>query len=254
MDEQVIKTEVRSHYAEIARQAKSSCCTSGQSDCCSSTSSDCCSSSNSGDTVVEDATVAAADLGLGSGLPTQYAGIAAGNTVLDLGSGAGVEVFRAAKSVGPEGRVIGVDMTPEMIARARENALKGGYLNVEFRQGDIEALPVEDGSVDVVLSNCVINLVPDKTQVFAEIHRVLKPGGHFSISDIVTYGPVPDVIRRDMALWAGCIAGAMDRDVYLKLIEDCGFKDTQVHQFLVYDFPKGKDFGIASITVEAVKG
>ena len=246
MDNQEIKTEVRSHYAEIARQGKNGCCSSSQSDCCSGP--------HSSEAVVEDATVASADLGLGCGLPTQYARIQAGNTVLDLGSGAGVDVFRAAKSVGPEGRVIGVDMTPEMIDRARENAIKGGYLNVEFRQGEIETLPVEDGSVDVVLSNCVINLVPDKANVFREIHRVLKPGGHFSISDIVTYGPVPDAIRRDMALWAACIAGAMDRDAYLKVIENCGYRDIQIHQFLVYDFPKGKDFGIASITVEAVKG
>jgi arsenite methyltransferase len=254
MDDQVIKTEVRSHYAEIARQAKSSCCSPSQSSCCSTSQADCCSGSQPGEAIVEDSTIAAADLGLGCGLPTQYAGIKAGDTVLDLGSGAGVDVFRAAKTVGPQGHVIGVDMTPEMIARARENAVKGGYLNVEFRQGDIEALPVEDGSVDVILSNCVINLVPDKAKVFGEMHRVLKSGGHFSISDIVTYGQVPDVIRRDMALWAGCIAGAVDRDAYLKLIEDCGFTDIQVHQFLVYDFPKGKDFGIASITVEAAKG
>jgi ubiquinone/menaquinone biosynthesis C-methylase UbiE len=246
MDDQEIKTEVRSHYAEIARQGKSGCSSSSQSDCCSG--------SHSGEAGVEDATVASADLGLGCGLPTQYARIQAGNTVLDLGSGAGVDVFRAAKSVGPEGRVIGVDMTPEMIERARENAIQGGYLNVEFRQGEIEALPVEDGSVDVVLSNCVINLVPDKAKVFREMHRVLKPGGHFSISDIVTYGPVPDLIRQDMALWSGCIAGAMDRDAYLKIIENCGYRDIQIHQFLVSDFPKGKDFGIASITVEAVKG
>ena len=253
MDDQVIKTEVRSHYAAIARQAKSSCCSTSPKDCCSSSPSDCCSCSPATDAGVEDATVAAADLGLGCGLPTQYAGIGPGNTVLDLGSGAGVDVFRAAKSVGPTGRVIGVDMTAEMIARARDNAARGGYLNVEFRLGEIEALPVADGSVDVVLSNCVINLVPDKTKAFGEIQRVLKTGGHFSISDIVTYGLVPDAIRRDLALWAGCIAGAVDRDAYLKLIEGCGFSDIQIHQFQVYDYPKGEDYGIASITVEAVK-
>jgi len=244
MDDQKIKTEVRSHYARIASQSGS---------CCSSSSS-CCSDSQSSQSVLEDPTIAEADLGLGCGLPTEFAGIQPGDTVLDLGSGAGVDVFRAAKQAGLQGCVIGVDMTPEMIDRARANAIKGGYTNVEFRQGDIENLPVEDNSVDVVLSNCVINLAPDKGRVYQEIYRVLKPGGHFSISDIVTFGKVPDQIRQDLALWAGCIAGAMDRDAYLKVIEENGFSDINIDQFLVYDYPKGKDFGIASITVEAVKG
>ena len=244
MDDQKIKTEVRSHYARIASQSGS---------CCSSSSS-CCSDSQSSQAVLEDPTIAEADLGLGCGLPTEFAGIQLGDTVLDLGSGAGVDVFRAAKQAGLQGCVIGVDMTPEMIDRARANAIKGGYTNVEFRQGDIENLPVEDNSVDVVLSNCVINLAPDKGRVYQEIYRVLKPGGHFSISDIVTFGKVPDQIRQDLALWAGCIAGAMDRDAYLKVIEENGFSDINIDQFLVYDYPKGKDFGIASITVEAVKG
>jgi ubiquinone/menaquinone biosynthesis C-methylase UbiE len=149
--------------------------------------------------------------------------------------------------------VVGVDMTPEMIARAKENAVKGGYQNVEFRLGEIEALPVDDESVDVVLSNCVINLVPDKRRAFAEIFRVLKPGGRFSISDIVTYGDVPEGIRQDMALWAGCVAGALDRQAYLEIISEIGFSDVQVHRFLEYDYLKGADYGIASITVEARK-
>ncbi len=255
MNEVEIKSEVRSRYAGIATQTGSGCCSSGSDagSCCSSggSSGGCCGSPAS---LQEDPTVATADLGLSCGLPTQYAGIRPGDTVLDLGSGAGVDVFRAAKAVGAEGRVIGVDMTPELIARARENAEKGGYQNVEFRQGEIEALPVADSTVDVVLSNCVINLVPDKSKVFQEIHRVLRPGGHFSISDIVTFGPVPEVIRKDMALWAGCIAGAMDREAYLKVIEAHGFTDISIDQFVEYDFPKGKDFGIASITVQAVKG
>jgi ubiquinone/menaquinone biosynthesis C-methylase UbiE len=194
------------------------------------------------------------NLGLGCGLPTLYAGIQPGNTVLDLGSGAGVDVFLAAKAVGPQGRAIGVDMTPEMIARSWENAVKGGYRNVDFRLGEIEALPVQDSSVDVVLSNCVINLAPDKRKVFSEIFRVLKPGGRFSISDIVTYGPVPEAIRQDMALWAGCSAGALDREDYLRLITETGFSDVQVNQLVEYDAMKGEDYGFASLTVEGRKG
>jgi ubiquinone/menaquinone biosynthesis C-methylase UbiE len=197
--------------------------------------------------------VAGANLGLGCGLPTQYAGIKPGDTVLDLGSGAGVDVFIAAKAVGQAGHVIGVDMTPEMIQRAWTNAIKGGYRNVEFRLGDIEALPVNDNSIDVVVSNCVINLAPDKLRVFAELYRVLKSGGRFSISDIVTHGDVPEKIRQDVEMWAGCVAGAMDQAVYLQVIRDAGFPDVRVNQIQEYDYPPGEDYGFASITVEGQK-
>ncbi len=239
-----IKNEVRTHYAGIARQSKAGCC--GQS-------TSCCGSAAPADIQAEDATIAAADLGLGCGLPAASANIRPSDTVLDLGSGAGVDVFRAARLVGPGGHVIGIDMTPEMIERAYANARAGGFQNVEFRLGDIEALPIEDSSVDVVLSNCVINLAPDKSRVFNEIHRVLKPGGHFSISDVVTFGQVPAEVRQDVELWAGCIAGAMDKEKYLETIVNCGFSKVTVLSFQPSDYPQGADYGTASITIEARK-
>jgi arsenite methyltransferase len=247
MDERNIKAEVQKHYARIAQGG--GCC--GGDPCCSAESAEELSMVSYGELAGD--VVAGANLGLGCGLPTQYAGIKPGDTVLDLGSGAGIDVFIAAKSVGPEGHVIGVDMTPEMIQRAWTNAIKGGYRNVEFRLGDIEALPVNDNSIDVVVSNCVINLAPDKRQVFAEIYRVLKSGGRFSISDIVTHGDVPAKIRQDVELWAGCVAGAMDQDVYLQVIRDAGFQDVRVSQIQEYDYPQGVDYGFASITVEGQK-
>jgi SAM-dependent methyltransferase len=247
MDEKTIKLEVQKHYAAIA-QAGSSCCGG----------SSCCDSSAAQPALVSYAELAAdivpgADLGLGCGLPTQSAGLRPGDTVLDLGSGAGVDVFIAAKAVGAQGRVIGVDMTPQMLARARANALKGGYHNVEFRRGDIEALPVDDASVDVVISNCVINLAPDKRRVFGEMYRVLKPGGRFSISDIVTHGDVPEAVRRDVELWAGCVAGALDQELYLQLLREAGFQDVRVGQRQDYESPPGVDYGFSSITVEGRK-
>ena len=247
MDERNIKAEVQKHYARIAQG--SGCC--GGEPCCSAECAAEPSMVSYGE-LAEDV-VAGANLGLGCGLPTQYAGIKAGDTVLDLGSGAGIDVFIAAKAVGPEGHVIGVDMTPEMLQRAWTNAIKGGYRNVEFRLGDIEALPVNDNSVDVVVSNCVINLAPDKLRVFAEICRVLKSGGRFSISDIVTHGHVPEKIRQDVEMWAGCVAGALDREIYLQVIRDAGFPDVRVNQIQEYDYPQGADYGFASITVEGQK-
>jgi arsenite methyltransferase len=247
MQEQEIKREVKQRYASIAR-GEDSCC--GPS-CCGDEAVSTTSLIDYGDLALE--TVAEADLGLGCGLPTQDAGIRPGDTVLDLGSGAGVDVFLAANVVGPTGKVIGVDMTPEMIAKAWNNAAKGGYRNVDFRLGEIEDLPVSDGSVDMVISNCVINLVPDKARVFAEIYRVLKPARRFSISDMVTYGQVPLEIRKDMALWAGCIAGAMDKEEYLEVIRQAGFSQVHVKNFIEYDYLKGPEYGIASITIEAQK-
>ena len=245
-----IKIEVQKHYAAIATQVDGCGCGSGSS-CCSSDTVAASDLIDYGDLNAE--VVEGANLGLGCGIPTLHAGIRPGDTVLDLGSGAGVDVFLAAKAVGPEGRVIGVDMTPEMIARAWNNALNGGYRNVEFRLGDIEALPVEPTSVDVILSNCVINLVPDKRRVFAEMYRVLKPGGHFSISDMVTYGHVPDEIRNDVDRWTGCIAGAMDRDTYVQIIREAGFADVRVDKSIEYDALKGEGYGVTSITVEGRK-
>ncbi|HXV31832.1 MAG TPA: arsenite methyltransferase, partial [Sinorhizobium sp.] len=175
-----------------------------------------------------DGYVADADLALGCGLPTQHAGIAAGDVVLDLGSGAGIDAFVARRLVGEGGQVIGVDMTETMIARARANAAKLGYANVAFRLGEIEALPVADGSVDVVISNCVLNLVPDKAKAFAETFRVLKPGGHFCVSDIVATGPLPEGILNAAALYVGCVAGAIPEADYLAVIRQAGFTDVRI--------------------------
>jgi SAM-dependent methyltransferase len=194
-----------------------------------------------------------ANLGLGCGDPTADADLEPGQTVLDLGSGAGVDCFLAARRVGPSGHVIGVDMTDAMLAKARENATRGGFTNVEFRKGEIEKLPVESGTIDRIISNCVINLAPDKRPVFAEAYRVLKPGGSISISDIVSFGPVPDSVRRDAELWAGCIAGTMDRGDYLALIREAGFRQVSVVKEVVYDYLRGQDFGFASVLVRAVK-
>jgi SAM-dependent methyltransferase len=172
--------------------------------------------------------VADADLGLGCGVPTRHAGIEKGDVVLDLGSGAGIDAFVARRSVGEAGCVIGVDMTSAMIERASNNAARLGYGNVEFRLGEIEHLPVADASVDVVISNCVLNLVPDKAQAFAETSRVLKPGGHFCVSDIIATGALPQGIRAAAALYVGCVAGAMAETDYVAVIERAGFKELRI--------------------------
>ena len=169
-----------------------------------------------------------ADLGLGCGVPTDLAELAPGQTVLDLGAGAGIDAFVARQIVGETGRVLGVDMTPEMVAKARANARQMGYDNVEFRLGEIEALPVDAGTVDVVISNCVLNLVPDKGAAFAETFRVLRPGGHFCVSDVVTRGALPDAVRRSAELYAGCVAGAIDEGDYLAGLRAAGFEGVEV--------------------------
>jgi arsenite methyltransferase len=247
MKEKEIKNIVQQRYAAVARDDGCVC----DSRCCGEATTNVTPLVNYGDLALE--IVSGADLGLGCGIPTRDAGIRPGDTVLDLGCGAGVDVFLAAKAVGHSGRVIGVDMTPEMIAKAWNNAVKGNFRNVDFRLGEIEDLPMDNASVDVVISNCVINLAPDKSRVFAEIYRVLRPGGHFSISDMVTYGVVPPSVREDLELWAGCIAGAMDRDEYLELIRQTGFEEIYIKNFSEYDVYKGNGYGIASITLEAHK-
>ncbi|MCB0205901.1 MAG: arsenite methyltransferase [Anaerolineae bacterium] len=210
MNSQQIKKNVQEYYGEIAVSGGSCCEPVGQSAPLTFFASPA------------DTAIAEADLGLSCGSPTQVAVIRPGDTVLDLGSGAGVDVLRAAQITGPSGHVIGVDMTPAMIDRANTNAANGGFTNVEFRQGEIEALPVAKDNVDVVLSNCVINLAPDKARVFGEIHRVLKPGGRFAISDIVTDGDVPPAMREDATAWAGCLGGALDREEYLSIMRAAG--------------------------------
>lgn len=185
---------------------------------------------------------------LGCGIPVEYADLRAGETVVDLGSGAGGDVIRAAQRVGPRGRAIGVDMTAEMIWRARENARPLGIANAEFRLGEIEQLPLPDGAADVVISNCVINLVPDKLRAFREAFRVLKPGGRLVISDMVSRGPLPEEIRRNPDAWAACIAGASDLDEYLNMLRAAGF--SQVELLAAGDASPGQVF---SATVRAIK-
>jgi SAM-dependent methyltransferase len=210
-----------------------------------------------------------ADLALGCGLPTEFAYIEPGDTVLDLGSGAGNDCFVARAATGDSGKVIGVDFTPEMVRKARLNAEKLGFNNVEFRQGDIEDLPVSDNSTDVIVSNCVLNLVPDKARVFSEIMRTLRPGGHFSISDIVLVGQLPKALQQSAELYAGCVAGAIQHEDYLNLIREAGFENITVqkqkpilipdHILLAHLSDEGlQDFlasgtGIFSITVYAEK-
>lgn len=219
-----LKKTVRDKYAEIATQSKEQ----NLSSCCGATSS-CC-----GDDVYNimaddysklEGYNPDADLGLGCGLPTEFAKLKEGDTVIDLGSGAGNDAFIARKIVGEKGKVIGVDFTEPMIALARANAEKLGLNNVEFRQGDIEDMPVTSNKADVIVSNCVLNLVPNKHKVFGEIYRVLKPGGHFSISDIVLEGPLPEKWKEVAELYAGCVSGAIQKKEYLGIIEEAGFKN-----------------------------
>ena len=212
--EQNVKDMVREGYGKIAAQS-CSCCGSG----------DCAEISRKvgyAERQLEEAPEGA-NLGLGCGNPTALASIKAGDTVLDLGSGAGLDCFLAAAKVGPRGRVIGVDMTPDMIERATRIVRGHGYRNVEFRLGEIEHLPVEDASVDLILSNCVINLSPDKAQVFRDAFRVLKPGGRLCISDLVLVGDLPDEVRTSVAAYIGCLSGAVRKEQYLQFIRDAGF-------------------------------
>jgi len=175
-----------------------------------------------------------ANLGLGCGAPIGHLGLKPGETVVDLGSGAGIDAFLAARAVGPTGRVIGVDMTPAMLAKARENAVRSGLTQVEFREGRLEALPVADSSVDAVTSNCVINLVPDKAVVFREIARILKPGGRFAISDIVLDATLPEAVINDVYAYVGCISGALLRDEYLAMLHEAGFDPVDIAKDIDY--------------------
>lgn len=226
-----IKKKVRERYGAIAKSKSSGCgCGPAPSSCCGSPTNVAEHISKGiGYSEKEMQSVPeGANLGLGCGNPTALAALKKGETVLDLGSGAGFDAFLAAKKVGPSGKVIGVDMTPEMIDKARENAKKGKCANVEFRLGEIEHLPVADNYVDVIVSNCVINLAPDKQKVFAEAYRVLKPGGRVSVSDIVLTAPLPDFIRKSAEAYTACIAGAIMKDEYIKTIKQAGFKTVKI--------------------------
>ncbi len=221
-----IVSRVREHYAKIAEGKISTCC--GPAAHCGPP--DAALSTHVGyDGRALAELPEGADMGLGCGAPVDLLELKAGETVLDLGSGGGIDVFLAARRVGPTGHVIGVDMTPEMIAKARGNAEKAELTGVvEFREGRLEALPVADASVDAVTSNCVINLVPDKAAVFAEVARVLKPGGRMVISDIVLEGRLPEALERDIAAWAGCVSGAIQKADYLAMIEAAGLGSAEI--------------------------
>jgi ubiquinone/menaquinone biosynthesis C-methylase UbiE len=227
LEDKKVRKVVREGYAKIAKQ-DSSCCAPKKS-CCGSTDVAQDISKNIGYTY-EDLKVVpdGANLGLGCGNPIALAGLKEGETVLDLGSGAGLDCFLAAKKVGKNGKVIGIDMTSEMIEKARENATKGDFKNVEFRLGEIENLPVADNSVDIIVSNCVINLSPDKQRVFNEAFRVLKPGGRLMVSDIVLLKELPDIIKNSVEAYIGCLSGAIKKDEYLKLIRKAGFQQVDV--------------------------
>jgi len=227
MKKEQIKKVVRDGYARIAKQ-DSPCCQPVNS-CCGGTDLAQSISKSLGYTEDElKAVPEGANLGLGCGNPVALASLREGETVLDLGSGAGFDCFLAADRVGKSGRVIGIDMTPEMIDRARENARKGDYTNVEFRLGEIENLPAADNSVDIVISNCVINLAPDKNRVFAEAFRVLKPGGRLMISDMVLLKELPDSIKNSIEAYVGCVSGAIKRDEYIDAVKAAGFQEVSI--------------------------
>ena len=224
-----IVSEVRERYGRIA-EAAGSCCgpTPQVSSCCGSSDENAMSLQIGYGKEELKGVPDGADLGLGCGAPIGLLELQPGETVLDLGSGAGIDAFLAAREVGTEGRVIGVDMTPQMLERARKNAASSGHDNVEFREGRLEALPVEDGSIDAVTSNCVINLVPDKAAVFREVARVLKPGGRMVVADIVLDRPLPEAVAKDLAAWVGCISGALPRKEYIRLVESAGLGSVEV--------------------------
>ena len=267
MNAKDLKLIVQEKYGEIAKQSL----IQGQSSCCGT--SGCCGESEFSMIGDEYINVKGhnvdADLGLGCGIPTHFANIKDGDSVLDLGSGAGNDCFVARAIVGETGKVTGIDFTDAMTEKARANNVKLGFTNVEFIQGDIEEMPLGDNQFDVIVSNCVLNLVPDKAKAFSEIFRVLKPDGHFCVSDVVIKGTLPEKLQKDAEMYAGCVSGASNMDDYLEIIRNQGFKDIVIHKEKVISIPKnvldkylnkeeivsltsGKT-GIISITVSAKK-
>jgi len=229
-----IKSQVAARYAEAARQVttgRAACCGPA---CCTTTSSDPITRDLYDAVQVGQLPDTAVLASLGCGNPTALAELGAGETVLDLGSGGGIDVLLSAKRVGPEGKAYGLDMTDEMLALARENQRKAGATNVEFLKGDIEHIPLPDASVDVIISNCVINLAADKGKVLREAFRVLRPGGRFAVSDIVLREELPEPLRRSIGLWTGCVAGALTEAEYLRLLADAGFEAPGVEPTRVY--------------------
>jgi arsenite methyltransferase len=260
-NDQKVKEMVKEKYAGLAVKSQS-CCGGG-------------SSKIVGYTVMQDeydnqkGYVPEADLKLGCGMPTEYAGIKEGDTVVDLGSGAGNDVFVARALVGEKGNVIGIDFTPEMIAKAEKNKTKLGYKNVEFRLGEIEAIPLDNDTANVVVSNCVLNLVPNKENAFKEMFRIIKSGGHFCVSDIVIRGNLPDELKKSAEMYAGCVAGAIQQEDYISLLKDVGFVNIEIKKTKTINLPdevlaqylssdqiqefRTSKFGIFSITVVGYK-
>jgi ubiquinone/menaquinone biosynthesis C-methylase UbiE len=258
MKEEKVKKIVRKRYAKVAKTNGS--CSASNVSCCSAPTGSQVSKMIGYSEEELNQVPEGANLGLGCGNPTALASLKEGERVLDLGSGAGFDCFLAAKKVGKNGKVIGVDMTPEMLDKARSNAAKGKYTNVEFRLGEIENLPVPDNSVDVIISNCVINLAPNKKRVFEEVFRVLAPNGRLMVSDIVLMKELPQAIRKNVDAYAGCIAGAEIKDKYLKLIREAGFHEVKVLQEKIYPLdciisePETKDaINGLGMTLEEVK-
>jgi SAM-dependent methyltransferase len=252
MEEKKIKEVVKGRYAQLAKQDQESCCSSCGGGVSPLVRAEAVGYLRKDLADIPEETI----MGLGCGNPTAIADLKAGEVVLDLGSGAGVDVFLAANKVGPIGRVIGIDMTEEMVDRAKSIARDHGYHNVEFRLGEIENLPVEDKSVDVIISNCVTNLSPDKSKVFREAYRVLKPKGRLTVSDIVSEGVLPDGIKNDPDAWAYCIGGALEQQEYLDEIKKAGFGDVQVissKEFYIEGEESQAVTKLLSITVKAYK-
>lgn len=226
MKTQEIKSIVKEKYGEIALSSEAACCES----------TSCCDSTGAGYSMINEdysklkGYVPDADLNLGCGIPTGFAGINEGDAVLDLGSGAGNDCFIARAIVGEKGSVTGLDFTEAMVQKARNNNEKMGYTNVHFVQGDIEDMPLPDNAYDVIVSNCVLNLVPVKAKAFANMYRVLKPGGHFCISDVVIKGELPEKLQKAAEMYVGCVAGAMEMELYLDVISKAGFKNITIHQ------------------------
>jgi len=235
-----IKDAVKAKYAEAALKAQSGGCG------CDPVTENLYTDSEKA-ALPEGAVLAS----LGCGNPTALADLRAGETVLDLGSGGGIDVLLSAKRVGPTGKAYGLDMTDEMLALARENQAKAGATNVEFLKGEIENIPLPPQAVDVIISNCVINLSADKARVLKEAHRVLRPGGRFAVSDVICRGEIPDVVRHSMELWVGCVAGALAEGEYRRLLQEAGFVDVDIEPTRVYEF---KDAGIDDVLAREVTG
>ena len=267
-NEKEIKEIVKEKYGQIAKQSDSSCC--GTTSCCGTNKNKIVEYTVMQDEYNHlDGYIADADLGLGCGLPTEFAGIKKGDVVVDLGSGAGNDVFVARAITGEEGKVIGIDMTHEMIDKANRNKEKLGYKNVEFCLGEIEDIPLPNATADVVVSNCVLNLVPSKQKAFAEIYRILKSNGHFCVSDIVIEGELPVNLKKSAEMYAGCVAGAIPQNDYIKIISDIGFKNVEIRKTKIITLPdevlknylseaelgsyRKSGMGIISITVTASK-